>query len=306
MKMRLSHILIVLTLISCEMVVDVDVPPPPELLVLNSTFDSEGNWSAKVSKNQYILDEDPPVFFNDATLTVTRPDGSSFSLETKPPSDDFFYDAYLYSYKDESVLYGEPYLISAEKEGFPIATSASVIPKPVQILLYEIDTTTFFDQQGLNTWNGDNKLSVTFQDVEGESFYGLRLKTMVLYYGFNYETQTEEIDTVDRYVYLETENPIVEDYMNSSKELVFTDQSFAGKEYNFVARFSGNDIQGADLVTIEFLTITEAYYAYKSSQRLQEWVDGDPFAAPVNVRSNIENGHGIFAGIGIDTVQIQL
>jgi hypothetical protein len=187
----------------------------------------------------------------------------------------FFYDAYLYSYKDESVFYGEPYLISAEKEGFPIATSASVIPKPVQILLYEIDTTTFFDQQGLNTWNGDNKLSVTFQDVEGESFYGLRLKTMVLYYGFNYETQTEEIDTVDRYVYLETENPIVEDYMNSSKELVFTDQSFAGKEYNFVARFSGNDIQGADLVTIEFLTITEAYYAYKSSQRLQEWVDGD-------------------------------
>jgi hypothetical protein len=186
MKMRLSHILIVLTLISCEMVVDVDVPPPPELLVLNSTFDSEGNWSAKVSKNQYILDEDPPVFFNDATLTVTRPDGSSFSLETKPPSDDFFYDAYLYSYKDESVFYGEPYLISAEKEGFPIATSASVIPKPVQILLYEIDTTTFFDQQGLNTWNGDNKLSVTFQDVEGESFYGLRLKTMVLYYGFNY------------------------------------------------------------------------------------------------------------------------
>jgi hypothetical protein len=70
---------------------------------------------------------------------------------------------------------------------------------------------------------------------------------MVLYYGFNYETQTEEIDTVDRYVYLETQNPIVEDYMNSSKELVFTDQSFAGKEYNFVARFSGNDIQGADL-----------------------------------------------------------
>ena len=171
---------------------------------------------------------------------------------------------------------------------------------------YEIDTTTFFDQQASSTWNGDNKLSVTFQDVGGESFYGLRLKTVVLYYGFNYETQTEETDTVVRYVYLETQNPIVENYMNSSEELVFNDQSFAGRGYDFVARFNGDDIQGADWLTIEFLTITEAYYAYKSSQRLQEWVDGDPFAEQVNVRSNIENGYGIFAGISIDSVQIRL
>jgi hypothetical protein len=306
MKMRLSHMLTMLTLISCEMVVDVDVPPPPELLVLNSTFDSEGNWRARVSKTQYILDEDRPVFFDDATLTVTRPDGSSFSLETKPSSDDFYYDPYLYSYKDNNLFYDETYLISAEKEGFPIATSVSVIPKPVKIMSYEIDTTTFFDQQASSTWNGDNKLSVTFQDVGGESFYGLRLKTVVLYYGFNYETQTEETDTVVRYVYLETQNPIVENYMNSSEELVFNDQSFAGRGYDFVARFNGDDIQGADWLTIEFLTITEAYYAYKSSQRLQEWVDGDPFAEQVNVRSNIENGYGIFAGISIDSVQIRL
>jgi hypothetical protein len=233
MKMRLSHMLTMLTLISCEMVVDVDVPPPPELLVLNSTFDSEGNWRARVSKTQYILDEDRPVFFDDATLTVTRPDGSSFSLETKPSSDDFYYDPYLYSYKDNNLFYDETYLISAEKEGFPIATSVSVIPKPVKIMSYEIDTTTFFDQQASSTWNGDNKLSVTFQDVGGESFYGLRLKTVVLYYGFNYETQTEETDTVVRYVYLETQNPIVENYMNSSEELVFNDQSFAGRGYDF-------------------------------------------------------------------------
>jgi hypothetical protein len=295
MKMRLSHMLTMLTLISCEMVVDVDVPPPPELLVLNSTFDSEGNWRARVSKTQYILDEDRPVFFDDATLTVTRPDGSSFSLETKPSSDDFYYDPYLYSYKDNNLFYDETYLISAEKEGFPIATSVSVIPKPVKIMSYEIDTTTFFDQQASSTWNGDNKLSVTFQDVGGESFYGLRLKTVVLYYGFNYETQTEETDTVVRYVYLVSQNPNQENYMNSSEELVFNDQSFAGRGYDFVARFNGDDIQGADWLTIEFLTITEAYYAYKSSQRLQEWVDGDPFAEQVNVRSNIENGYGIFA-----------
>lgn len=42
--------------------------------------------------------------------------------------------------------------------------------------------------------------------------------------------------------------------------------------------------------------VSEAYFLYKETYALQQSVDGDPFAEPVTVFNNIENGYGIFAG----------
>jgi hypothetical protein len=63
-------------------------------------------------------------------------------------------------------------------------------------------------------------------------------------------------------------------------------------------------LENARSLTIELHTVTEAYYLYRFTQRQQDWIDGDPFAEPAQVQTNIENGYGIFAGTGKDSVNI--
>jgi len=46
----------------------------------------------------------------------------------------------------------------------------------------------------------------------------------------------------------------------------------------------------------ELLHVTEDFYRYQQSIRLQQENDGNPFAQPVQVFSNVQGGYGLFAG----------
>ena len=51
--------------------------------------------------------------------------------------------------------------------------------------------------------------------------------------------------------------------------------------------------------------ISKSYYDFQSTYGLQDWNDGDPFAQPVQVFSNIENGIGIFMTGNIASEKIE-
>jgi hypothetical protein len=46
--------------------------------------------------------------------------------------------------------------------------------------------------------------------------------------------------------------------------------------------------------------ISKSYYYYRTSLELYQSASGNPFAQPVQVYSNIENGFGVFAGSQIN------
>ncbi len=50
-------------------------------------------------------------------------------------------------------------------------------------------------------------------------------------------------------------------------------------------------------------SVTESYYQYHTTSDLQDWNEGDPFAQPVQVFSNIPNGLGILMGSTLDIFQ---
>ena len=49
-------------------------------------------------------------------------------------------------------------------------------------------------------------------------------------------------------------------------------------------------------VRVYLHNISKSYYYYRTSLELYQSASGNPFAQPVQVYSNIENGFGVFAG----------
>jgi hypothetical protein len=308
MKSKYIIMLSLLSLIACEVVVDVEVPEPPELLVVNCLFDSNGKWKANISKNKYILDNDVYVFFNDAIIMIIRPDESRFVMDGPFFPDDNQIGFYYTFADNEPVVYDQPYIIQVEKEGFPNAFSTSIIPSPAKIEAYKMDTSSYSyygqDNAPISQHLFERELSVTFTDAPGVNYYALRLKIERVYEYYNDNIQAADIDTVLYYAGLETDDPIVEEFMSNSGELLFSDKTFPNQTYNFKAKYHAYMLENAISLTIELHTVTEAYYLYRFTQRQQDWIDGDPFAEPAQVQTNIENGYGIFAGTGKDSVNI--
>ena len=57
---------------------------------------------------------------------------------------------------------------------------------------------------------------------------------------------------------------------------------------------------------LQVLYISEAYYQYLKTARLHDDTLANPFAEPLNVYGNVENGYGIFAGYSSRTFELTL
>ena len=55
---------------------------------------------------------------------------------------------------------------------------------------------------------------------------------------------------------------------------------------------------------LQVLHISEAYYEYLKTARLHDESRENPFAEPLNVYGNVENGYGIFAGYSSQTFEL--
>ena len=71
-------------------------------------------------------------------------------------------------------------------------------------------------------------------------------------------------------------------------EIPFYDESGYEDGYDWSYKISG--------IRIYLHNISKSYYYYRTSLELYQNTSGNPFAQPVQVYSNIENGFGIFAG----------
>jgi hypothetical protein len=56
---------------------------------------------------------------------------------------------------------------------------------------------------------------------------------------------------------------------------------------------------------VELYHVSEAYFKFEKSRIVASYTNGDPFAEPVNVYSNVKNGYGIFAINGWDWKEIK-
>jgi hypothetical protein len=273
-------VLILLTLFGCELIVDIDVPFEHEQLTLNSVFHNDSLWTATLSLNHHILNSSPferienglvVLYQNDLPIdTLTHQQNGVYQSNTGKP------------------LQGNAYEIRASAEKYGSVAARSSIPLGAPITNVEIISSTTAEGFPSNTFRVKFK-----DDASMQNYYQIILEVESDYLDF----QTGQPRTRRNRMAIESDDPATQsENTNSYDGILLKDIFFNGKEVEVSFKTPYYNVQNSGTILITLRTLSEDYYKYKTTEQLQENTSGDPFAQPVNVYNNIENGFGIFAG----------
>ena len=175
---------------------------------------------------------------------------------------------------------GKQYEIRVTHPDFPSISAVQIAPFPPNIdtITVKLDTTNtggFFD--------GTATFSITINDPQTErNFYEIYIK------GDTYEFR------------LSSDDPNARQGLNDNR-MVVSDDFFNGKHY--ILRVS-NSAVFEDSWTVVVRSVTEDFYKFSSTARLNSETQYNPFANPVQVHSNVTGGLGIFSIAGETTVKV--
>ncbi len=120
------------------------------------------------------------------------------------------------------------------------------------------------------------------------------------YYAISTLSVRREFDGTDTLLYTSNYPPSSLDpatsvvYGASSAALILSDATFNGSEYWLRMYSYSQDTSNLEFLALEISSLTkDAYLFYKTFTAYQE-NEFNPFAEPVVVHQNVENGHGIF------------
>lgn len=286
----------------CERNITVDLPNKEVKLVVNSISNRDSTTSPlierfELGKSRSILE---PVQSGTQTQRETffTKEGIFFLYANDILFDTLTYDNVLGYYPRRNFFSGtiKKYTIKGGAPGFPQIEASSIIPAyiPVKVLTYKPKARKKNDGTLLD------EVTISFNDPPNENnFYGVYFKKANQNNSwspvFCFSSKDRDLDEVR-----EKFDPIDPDPCLESAML--TDLNFNGSEKTLKFEIPSADMNsfvntqtGAimrPLIRLEH--ITEDYYRYIKSRNRNISVQGNPFAEPVNVYTNVKNGYGIF------------
>lgn len=211
---------------------------------------------------------------------------------------------------------GKNYKLEIQHPTYGTAKCQTTVPEPVQII--SVDTIFAGIPQYNNEYNIYN-VKIKFKDPENQTNY-YRLIAQINQGAF----RKKMIDgiAIDSAVvvqenYLQIHDPVINPEQEDANDFlfgspinpfnIFTDELINGREYvvNFnIHLYNHKRTEGVDLLSkgefnhVKFIlqSITHDTYLFLKSKYLHHYYDGDLFAEPVQVYSNVENGLGILGG----------
>lgn len=270
-----------LMLCGCELVVDVDVPIEKQNMVLSSFFNPDSTWKAKLSLSRHILDEAPYPAVEDALIVL---------FEGESPVDTLRHDQMGFYDSDEEPVPGKIYSIRVISNDYGVVNASSSCPQTVEAQFSPLQ----FNGTG-EFGNPEYSLTISFKDPPGKNFY------QVMAIGeYRYENPYTGQGFVNRStMHIWSDDDGIDDPEVGNQEgFFFPDVLFDGENFSLNVKMTPNMWGGNANAKyfIYFRQLNEDYYKYKVTSILQSHTASDPFAQPVKVYTNIENGFGIFAG----------
>lgn len=266
----------------CEVAVDVDVPFDKPSLVINSVFDPGSTWIAYIGQNRHILDTAirqvehalVVVYVNDnPTDTLTHVERGFYKSDHRPGV-------------------GVEYELRVSAPQFESAKGLSSAPAPAQIIEASKGPDIYQDGKIITT------MQIRFKDDPAvENFYELSVETVQ-----DQLSNAGDITELKRATLIETDDPLGQ--INGGDEtfaIQFKDILFNGKEKTLLFRAIDGDFTLSKSVVWTLKTISKDLYEYRTTVNAQKLSADNPFAQPVNVHNNIQNGFGIFAGVSSST-----
>lgn len=317
MKNNIKHLFlglgISITVLSCTKEISVDIPKSKPKLVIESTLVPYSNNSkslgVKVTSSRSIFSSSTVEPITDATVLLYKNEAFMDTLVYDSSTYAMFYPIVFGSM--QGPLAGETYRIEVSSPGFSSVEAETLIPEKVSIEDVSINRVGFFDDSGLVYSN----LKITFTDPpEKENYYEIVVTTI----GNEYQTESYRLLTShEPFIVSEPHYPDVTriDLKNPIR-LLFNDKTFNDPKieldcYFFASQITGDShILTSGILAVQLRSLSKEYYLFQTTllhssfNREADILYG--LGEPLNVLSNITNGHGIFAGFNNDIHYISL
>ncbi len=276
MKKVLS-LLILWFLFSCETVVDVDLPEHDPKLVLHSFIEIPNYYHGYVCRvGQSVgLDDELPPFLYEADVTIKEEGGWSRNFYYSTPSSFFYLEA------DVEPKPGKTYILEANAPGLEPVSSRIEVPQ-----IPEVTGSTYEEVDGIDFRQVPfNEATITIQDDPNEENY----------YEISAYIQNRSFDSSYYHVYTWSYDPLTEEMMDG-QGILLNDKTFNGGSVTLNLRMENTYIEPENHhVTIWVRGITRSKYIYVKTLRVLQENQFNPFAEPITMPTNVENGYGIFA-----------
>lgn len=288
--------LIIITMASCQKdATNVKLPPAKIQLVVQS-FISPQDTLIRV-----YVSESAPIFGhkqqNNWGMINSLPD-AKVEITHNSIVYNLVFDAneqaYIIDTLQLKIIAGETYNIKVSR-GAEIVTATCTVPAPLpfDLSLDKIELKAEIDPQTKDTLNMFYRLATSFTDLNTPTdYYRLHISSNSQVWEYLYDGQGNIVDSVlndhENYAYFE----------NSEQELV-SDEEYQNKRVLQNSTIYLNDRHSGQIVssTITFgMMHTDVnYYKYHTSAEAHLRNQGNPFAEPSLVFTNIQGGLGIFA-----------
>ena len=287
-KLGLALMLTVSFMTSCTdlfqgSILEVELPEHQSKLAPYAFFkDSDSVLVVKVGKSVGVLDTINPDNVLNATVELFKNGNLEYTFIYNTTTNAYEYDLGA----PFSPVEGDVYELRVSKEGFETATALQTVPSRVPI-----DTVVYNQGGGVNQFGEQiNIINLTFTDPAGVSNY-------YEFGGYVDIKYTDPFDTTFVYeyqntLYLESNDP------NYDNGIMF-DANFDGLQYTI--RLEDNDYFGwgnsdnTEITGVVRLTSSTYDYATFTKSLNDYWdADGNPFAEPVILYSNMSTNLGLF------------
>ena len=304
--LRLLPLLIALS--ACEQVIEPDLPDHTPRLVVHSLFTSDGGWSAHVGRSTGILQRLPHVDRAVADADVKLLAGEQVVGELR-----FDEAAQVYVLDDGGLRAGETYSLEVSAPGFETVRATDTVPVPVPTSV----------RPGSR---GGFSIELELQDPPGEANY-YQVSLYLVFPGRGATRVEGLLSTRDPSIMADSrgDDSPVEEGSFEGPAPYFRDTLFDGQTHEIELSYAGDWVEGLGTIIreegelegeeqddpehagstayLQVLYISETYYEYLKTARLHDEIRENPFAEPLNVHGNVENGYGIFAGYSSRTFE---
>ena len=279
--------------LACEEPVTLDLVEVAPQIVVNGTFTPNHPFQIILSKNKSVLSNEATDYIPNAKVRILNEQGillQELPYMTNMPIP--YYGLAGFQPKEEAL-----YQLEIELPAYKTIYASGRAPEVVPLESIQLTDLNGSEEEALYTIN----ITSSFTDPEAtDNYYHLQL-----YYQVTSSRSTtnglvnNQPESFVPITSLETQagNPAVI-FDTHQNGVLFTDEEFQGQQatLSFLALLDKEHTGNYPQIIGELRTISKAYYLYYTSLTRQLDNKDRPFAEPVPVFNNIENGLGIFAG----------
>jgi len=316
MKNIIIILAIALSVYSCKMKkkIDIDIPDTERHIVVNGIMTKDSLIKVRISKSQGIFENKKIEYLSSAKANLYK---DNEFIEEMQHNDLGFYKSTIYP------EIGVNYKINVEYNNLKPVNAKAILLEPIKIV--KVDTNMqisyayYYDKEKKkyetdeNAKNYEIKYKIKIKDKIGTNdFYFLAISISEPVYDYEPPYSFLKYNEVSQI--FNTNDPVInkneqEFMLNGNYGVTFSDEMFKNSEYTlnlsssiYKDVYENNDIY----IIVKLMTISQDIYRYIISHNLNEQIGDDPFAQPVQVYSNVENGLGLFSGYTLDADTLTL